>query len=177
MIFTETRLKGAFIIEPELIKDERGFFARAFCRNEFISKGLNPDMVQCNISLNHKKGTLRGMHYQVQPYSEIKLVRCTSGSVYDVIIDFRPDSKTFKQWVGTELSASNHKMFYVPEGFAHGYQTLEDNTEVFYQVSSFYHPEAESGLRWNDPAFGIKWPIPVTTVSTKDASHPDWKAE
>ncbi|MGD9158484.1 MAG: dTDP-4-dehydrorhamnose 3,5-epimerase [Desulfobacteraceae bacterium] len=177
MHFTETKLKGAFIISPDHIEDERGFFARAFCKNEFEEHFLNPNLVQCNISLNHKKGTLRGMHYQVQPYSEVKLVRCTSGSIYDVIIDVRPASPTFKQWIGAELSASNHQMLYVPEGFAHGYQTLEDNTEVFYQVSSFYHPEAEGGLRWNDPAFGIKWPISVSTISKKDASHPDWKSK
>ncbi|MBU1052821.1 MAG: dTDP-4-dehydrorhamnose 3,5-epimerase [Proteobacteria bacterium] len=177
MKFTEIKLKGAFIITPDLIKDERGFFARAFCRHEFIDHGLNPDLFQCNISFNRKKGTLRGMHYQVAPHSEAKLVRCTSGFIYDVIIDLRPESPTFKQWFGAELSASNHQMLYVPVGFAHGYQTLEDNTEVFYQVSAFYHPEAENGLRWNDPAFGIKWPIPVSTISKKDASHPDWKSE
>jgi len=177
MQFTEIKLKGAYVITPDLIQDERGFFARAFCKNEFEEHCLNPNTVQCNMSLNHKTGTLRGMHYQLPPYSEVKLVRCTSGSIYDVIIDLRPESPTFKQWVGTELSATNHQMLYIPEGFAHGYQTLEDNTEVFYQVSAFYHPEAENGLRWNDPAFGINWPIPVSTVSKKDASHPDWESK
>ena len=177
MKFTETKLKGAFIITPDLIEDERGFFARAFCRREFEEHGLNPDLVQCNISFNKTKGTLRGMHYQAGPHAEVKLVRCTAGAIYDVIVDLRPESPTFKQWFSTELTEKNHQMLYVPEGFAHGYQTLTPQTEVFYQVSAFYHPASERGIRWNDPTFGIEWPLPVTVISKKDASHPDWEAK
>lgn len=173
MKFTETKLNGAFIITPDSIEDDRGFFARVFCRHEFEEHGLNYDMVQCNISFNRNKGTLRGMHYQTAPHSEVKLIRCTAGSIYDVIIDLRPESGTFKQWIAAELSEQKHQMLYVPEGFAHGYQTLEDETEVFYQVSAFYKQASERGVRWNDPAFGIKWPLPVTSVSIKDLSHPD----
>ncbi|MCK5398353.1 MAG: dTDP-4-dehydrorhamnose 3,5-epimerase family protein, partial [Thermoplasmata archaeon] len=140
MIFTETRLKGAFIIDIEPIEDDRGFFARSWCRNEFEKHGLNPDLVQCNISFNKKKGTLRGMHYQTAPHEESKLVRCTRGSLFDVIIDLREDSGTYKKWFGIELSAENRRMIYMPGGFAHGFQTLEDNTEVFYQMTEFYYP-------------------------------------
>ncbi|MBW2342002.1 MAG: dTDP-4-dehydrorhamnose 3,5-epimerase [Deltaproteobacteria bacterium] len=171
MKFTETKLKGAFIIEPEKLEDDRGFFARAWCKKEFESHGLNPSLVQSNISFNRKKGTLRGLHYQVAPYEEAKLVRCTKGAIYDVIVDLRPSSKTCKQWVAAELTESNYKMVYVPEGFAHGYQTLEDNAEVFYHVSQFYHPDSERGLRWDDPSLGIEWPLPVKTISKKDATY------
>jgi len=166
--FTETQLKGSYIIEPELIEDERGFFARSWCQNEFKEYGLNPNLVQCNISFNKKKGTLRGMHYQVAPHEEAKLVHFTKGAIYDVIIDLSSDSLTFKQWVAVELTAENHKILYIPEGFAHGFQTLEDNTEVFYQMSEFYHPECARGIRWNDPTFNIKWPIPVFCIADKD---------
>jgi len=177
MIFKETRLKGAFIIELEQLKDERGFFARAWCQKEFEAHGLTPRLVQCNISFNKRRGTLRGMHYQAAPYEEAKLVRCTRGAVYDVIIDLRPDSPTYKQWIGVELTADNRRMLYVPEGFAHGYQTLTDNAEVFYQVSQFYSPESERGVRWNDPAFGIEWPeADVRIISAKDQSWPDYAA-
>jgi dTDP-4-dehydrorhamnose 3,5-epimerase len=174
MIFTETKLRGAFIIQPELLGDERGFFARTFCRHEFTDHGLQSAFVQCNISFNNKNGTLRGMHYQAAPHQEAKLVRCTAGSIYDVIIDLRPDSATFTQWVAVELSAENRKMLYIPEDFAHGFLTMADNTEIFYQMSKFYEPQAARGLRWNDPAFGVQWPATVTTISSKDQNYPDF---
>ena len=171
MKFTETKLKGAYIIEPELITDERGFFARSWCQQKFTERGLNPNLVQCNISFNLKKGTLRGMHYQVKPHEEAKLVRCTMGAIYDVIIDIRPKSLTFKHWISVELTAENRNMLYIPEGMAHGFQTLVDNTEVFYQMSEFYHPEATRGIRWNDPKLSIKWPIQELVISQKDRSY------
>ena len=174
MIFVETKLKGAYIIEPERLEDERGFFSRTWCKREFEAHGLNPNVVQCNISFNRKKGTLRGMHYQVAPYEEAKSVRCTMGRVYDVIIDLRPNSKTFMQWIVVELTSANRKMIYVPKGFAHGFLTLEDNTEVFYQMSEFYAPECARGVRWNDPAFGILWPAVVTVISERDKQYPDF---
>jgi len=175
MIFIETKLPGAYIIEIEPIRDERGFFARAWCQREFRGKGLITTMAQSNLSLSGKKGTLRGMHYQVAPYEEVKLLKCIRGGIYDVIIDLRPDSPTFEQWMGVELSAENRKMLYVPQGFAHGFQTLRDDTEVFYQVSEFYHPAAERGIRWNDPAFGIQWAeTEVTVMSEKDQNWPDY---
>jgi dTDP-4-dehydrorhamnose 3,5-epimerase len=170
--FIETRLKGAYIIEPEPIEDERGFFARSWCQQEFEAHGLNPNLVQCNISFNKKKGTLRGMHYQVTPHEEAKLVRCTKGAIYDVIIDLRPDSPTFKQWIAVELTAKNYKMLYIPEGFAHGFQSLEDNTEVFYQMSDFYHPQCARGVRWNDPVFKIEWPQNEWIISDRDLQYP-----
>jgi len=174
MVFTETKLKGVFTIEPELQEDERGFFARTFDQKEFEARGLNPRVVQCNISFNKKKGTLRGMHYQIAPYQEAKLVSCTKGAIYDVIIDLRKASPTLKQWVAVKLTAENRRMLYIPEGFAHGFQTLEDNTEVFYQISEFYHPEASRGVRWNDPAFRIVWPSDITVVSDRDREYPDF---
>jgi dTDP-4-dehydrorhamnose 3,5-epimerase len=170
--FIETRLPGAFIIEAELIEDQRGFFARTFCRREFEARGLNPNIVQCSISFNLKKGTLRGMHFQAAPYGEAKLVRCTMGAIYDVVIDLRADSPTFKEWTAIELTAENRRMLYVPEWFAHGFQTLKDNTEVLYHMSEFYRPDSTRGLRWNDPEFGIRWPVPVTVVSVKDSNYP-----
>jgi len=170
--FTETELKDAYIIEPELLTDERGFFARSWCQKEFTEFGLNANLVQCNISFNPKKGTLRGMHYQAKPYEEAKLVRCTMGAIYDVIIDLRPESSTFKQWVAVELTAENRKMLYIPEDMAHGFQTLVDNTEVFYQMSEFYHSESATGLRWDDPEFKIEWLIKEDLViSEKDMSY------
>lgn len=175
MIFRETFLRGAYTIEPEFKEDERGFFARTWCQREFREHGLNASLVQCNISFNRKMGTLRGMHFQRPPYGEAKLVRCTMGAIYDVIIDLRPDSLTFKKWFATELTAENRKMLYIPEGFAHGFITLTDNTEVFYQMSQFYHPEYADGVRWNDPAFNITWPIDVTVISDRDNSYPDFK--
>lgn len=175
MIFIETKLKGAFIIEPERLEDERGFFARTWCHDEFEAHGLNSQLVQTNISFNYRKGTLRGMHYQASPYEEVKLVRCTKGAVYDVIIDLRPKSPTYLKWTGVDLTEDNHKMLYVPEGFGHGYQTLTDASEVFYQVSQFYTPEAEKGVRWNDPVFGIDWKkVGQMVISEKDRNWPDY---
>jgi dTDP-4-dehydrorhamnose 3,5-epimerase len=176
MIFTETKLKGAYIIEIETIRDERGFFARTFCREEFARHGLNPCVVQCNMAFNRKRGTLRGMHYQEAPYSEAKLIGCVAGAVYDVIIDLRRESQTYRQWISVELraiagpAAQNPALLYVPEGFAHGYQTLEDNTYLFYQMSEFYHPESTKGIRWDDPAFAIEWPNIQPIISKKDRS-------
>lgn len=175
MIFKETKLKGAYIIKPERLEDERGFFARTFCQKEFEKQGLNPRVVQCSISFNKKKATLRGMHYQVAPYKEAKLVCCVKGAIYDVIIDLRSNSSTYCQWLGVELSAENCEMLYVPEDFAHGFQTLEDNTVVFYQISEFYHPECARGARWDDPAFGIEWPLPIQVISEKDRTYPEYK--
>jgi len=172
--FTETTLKGAFVIEPDRIEDERGFFARTFCRHEFEAPGLNPDLVQCSVSFNLKRGTLRGMHYQVAPHAETKLVRCTRGAIYDVIVDLRTQFRTFRQWVAVELSANNRLMLYIPEGLAHGFQTLQDETEVFYQMSEFYSPEHARGVRWNDDAFRISWPIVDPIISNKDRSYPDF---
>jgi len=178
MILKETRLKGAYVIELEPIEDERGFFARSFCRKEFENHGIEFEIVQCNISYNKKKGTLRGMHYQIDPYEEAKLISCVRGSIYDVIIDLRPDSTTYCQWSAIELTAhssqltANFRMLYIPKGFAHGFQTLADNTVVFYQMSDSYHPECSRGVRWDDPAFGIEWPgIPIL-ISRKDINYP-----
>ena len=174
MIFTETKLPGAFVIDLEKHADERGFFARTFCEQEFKAQGLNPDVVQCNVSFNKRKGTLRGMHFQVAPFAEAKLVRCTSGSIYDVIIDLRPSSPAFKQYFAVELSAGNRKMLYIPEAFAHGFQTLENDTEVFYQMSQNYSPEHARGVRWDDPAFGISWPEDERIIVERDRNYPDF---
>ena len=174
MIFTETRIPGAFLIEPEPLEDERGFFARTWCQREFKAQGLSPQLVQCSISFNKKKGTLRGMHYQAAPHEEAKLVRCTKGAIYDVILDLRPWSPTFKQHVAVVLSAQNRKMLYVPEGVAHGFQTLEDETEVFYQMSEFYTPEWARGVRWDDPAFDIPWPADARVIAARDRSYSDY---
>jgi dTDP-4-dehydrorhamnose 3,5-epimerase len=174
MIFTETKLKGAFLIEPERREDERGFFARIWCQREFEAQGLKVTWVQCNISFNRQKGTLRGMHYQAAPYEEAKLVRCTRGGLYDVIVDLRPRSSTFKQWVAVELTADNGRMLFVPEGFAHGFQTLADATEVFYQMSAFHAPDYARGVRWNDPTFDIAWPEDERIISDRDRNYPDF---
>jgi len=174
MIFTPTRLTDAYIIEIQPLEDERGFFVRSFCQNEFEKHGLNPRIAQCNVSNNKKKGTLRGMHYQARPHEEAKLVRCTCGAIYDVIIDLRPTSPTFMQWVAVELTAANRKMLYIPEGFAHGFQTLEDNTEVFYQMSEFYVPECARGVRWDDPAFSVQWPDTDRNISERDQNFADF---
>ncbi len=176
MIFTETQLKGAFIIDVELLADQRGAFARTFCAKEFEQHGLKPTVTQCNLSFNHQAGTLRGLHYQVPPAAETKLVRCTKGAIYDVIVDLRPDSPTYRQHIGVELTADNRRALYVPELFAHGYQALTDGAEVVYQVGEFYTPGYERGLRYDDPAFGITWPLPVTVISEKDASWPLFEA-
>jgi dTDP-4-dehydrorhamnose 3,5-epimerase len=174
MIFTETRLSGAYVIDLQCIKDERGFFARTWCKEEFEKHGLNSNLVQCNLSHNVKRGTLRGMHYQAAPHEEVKLVSCISGSIYDVIVDLRDKSPTFGQWQAFELSAQNHRMLYIPEGFAHGFQTLQDNTSVFYQMSEFYHPACAKGVRWNDPIFSINWPIAEKIMSEKDQKYGWW---
>jgi dTDP-4-dehydrorhamnose 3,5-epimerase len=171
MKFAETKLEGVFVIEPELIEDERGFFALSWLPEEFAGRGLNPRLAQCNISFNWLKGTLRGMHFQAAPHEEAKSVRCTRGAIFDVVVDLRPDSPTRYRWSAVELTAENRRMLYVPEGFAHGYQTLEDATEVFYQVSETYHPESARGLRWDDPRLDITWPLPVTRISARDAGH------
>jgi dTDP-4-dehydrorhamnose 3,5-epimerase len=163
------------MIEPEMHEDHRGFFARTFCEREFEAHGLNPRVAQCNISFNRFKGSLRGMHFQASPYSEAKLVRCTAGSIYDVIIDLRPSSPSFKKHFGLELSARNRKMLYIPEEFAHGFQTLEDNTEVFYQMSQFHSPEHARGVRWDDPAFGISWPPGERIIIERDRTYPDFR--
>jgi dTDP-4-dehydrorhamnose 3,5-epimerase len=176
MIFTETKLKGAFIIELEKRIDERGFFARTFCADEFKKHGLNTNMPQSNMSLSKFKNTIRGMHYQVDGAEEAKLIRCTKGSILDVIIDIRKGSPTFAQHIKVELTDENYKMLYVPEGFAHGFITLSDNVEVSYQVSQFYTPGKEKGIRWNDPMFKIEWPTSNPVISDKDAAHPDYIA-
>jgi dTDP-4-dehydrorhamnose 3,5-epimerase len=176
MVFIETKLKGAYLVETEPIADERGFFARTFCREEFTSHGLNARVVQCNLSYNRQKGTLRGMHYQVSPRQEVKLVSCVSGSIYDVIVDLRQESPTYCECTAVELSARGHRrMLYIPEGFAHGFQTLEDDAEVFYQMSESYAPECARGVRWDDPAFGIPWPDGPRIISERDRSYPDFQ--
>ena len=177
MIFTETRLKGAFIIEPEKIEDERGFFARVWDRETFEKRGLNSHLVQFNISVNRKKGTLRGMHYQSSPYEEAKIVRCTKGRSFEVMIDLRKTSNTFGQWEGVEISTDNYKMLYVPEGFALGFQTLEDNTELFYQMSQMYMPEYARGIRWDDKFFNVTWPLKPTVISKKDLSYEQFQIQ
>lgn len=175
MIFRETELKGAYIIEPERIEDERGFFARTWCRREFEAHGLNPRLVQASLSFNRRKGTLRGMHYQASPHEEVKLVRCTQGEIFDVIIDLRPASPTYCRHVAVRLSAENRLMLYIPEGLAHGFQVLADATEVHYQMSEFYHPESARGVRWDDPAFAIAWPqTDVRLISDRDRGWPDF---
>jgi dTDP-4-dehydrorhamnose 3,5-epimerase len=174
MIFSETKLKGAYVIDIDKHEDHRGFFARAWCLNEFAEHNLNTKIVQVNIGFSHLKGTLRGLHYQEAPYEEAKLVRCTSGSLYDVIVDLRKVSPTFGQWIGVELSANNHRMVYVPEGFAHGYLTLEDDTELFYQTSQFYNQGFARGIRYNDPAFHIQLPLSIQSISENDRNWPDF---
>ena len=173
MKFYTAELEGACIIELEKLKDHRGFFARTWCQKELEEHGLSARIAQANVSFNTRAGTLRGMHYQVAPYEETKLIRCTQGALYDVIIDLRRGSPTYKQWMGVELTAKNYKMLYVPAHFAHGFVTLEDYTEVIYFMSDFYTHGAERGLRWNDPEFGISWPHPVEVISQKDANWPD----
>jgi len=172
MIFTPTPLQGSYIVEPEPFSDERGWFARVYCKNEFSQIGHEKEWVQLNHSASYQKGTLRGMHFQLPPFREIKMVRCIAGVVLDVIVDIRKGSPTFLQWFGQELSAANRKMLYIPEGFAHGFQTLTDNAELIYHHSEFYTPGAEGGIRYNDPAIGIQWPLPVSVLSARDAGHP-----
>jgi dTDP-4-dehydrorhamnose 3,5-epimerase len=173
--FSETILPGAFVIEMEPHRDERGYFARTWCKEEFEAHNLNARLAQASTSFNRKRGTLRGLHYQAEPYAETKLIRCTRGAVYDLIVDIRPDSATFKQWLAVELTASNLRMLYVPEGFAHGFQTLEDDTELFYQISEFYHPECSRGIAFDDPAFDFRWPIKERIMSERDRNFPAFK--
>jgi dTDP-4-dehydrorhamnose 3,5-epimerase len=174
MRFLPTKLAGAYLIEPEPWEDARGLFARTYCRDEFAAHGLNTAWVQCNVSFNRLAGTLRGMHWQAEPHAEVKLVRCTRGAAFDVIADVRPDSPTYRQWVGVELIADNRRAVYVPAGFAHGFQTLTDDTELFYQMSEFYHPELASGVRWDDPSLGIEWPpAEQRVIAERDLSFPD----
>ena len=172
MLFSETKLNGAFIIDLERREDNRGFFARAFCQHEFADHGLKPVIAQANIGFNRRRGSVRGMHFQYPPAAETKLVRCTRGAVLDIIVDLRPESPTYLDHVSVELSADNHRDIYVPERFGHGYQVLEDETETSYQVGEFYTPEAEGGLRYDDPALGLTWPLTVTEISEKDAGWP-----
>lgn len=177
MIFRATPFAGAYAIELEVHADERGSFARTYCQREFEAHGLQPCAVQCNLSHNRTRGTLRGMHYQVAPHQEAKLIRCARGAMYDVMIDLRDGSPTYGQWAGFELIAAPGKtttMLYLPAGFAHGFQTLQDDTEVFYQMSEFYVPDAQRGFRWDDPAFGIAWPEPVRVISDRDRTYPDF---
>jgi dTDP-4-dehydrorhamnose 3,5-epimerase len=175
MTFTETELKGAFVVGVRKIEDERGFFARSWCQKELEAAGLNPALVQINMAMSSQKGTLRGMHFQESPYQEAKLVRCTRGAIYDVIIDLRPDSPTHARWIGINLSAENYQMLYAPEGFAHGYQTLTDDAEMYYSTSAFYAPSAARGVRYNDPAFHIRWPLPVSIISDADRQWADYR--
>ena len=174
MIFKETKLKGAFVIELEKFEDERGFFALSWSRRAFAEHSLESELVECNVSFNRKKGTLRGMHYQEAPYSQVKVIRCTMGSVYDVIVDLRRDSPSFKQWIGQELTATNRLMMYVPRDFAHGFQTLEDNTEILYMASAYYAPGEARGVRYDDPVFAISWPLEVASISDQDRNWPMW---
>jgi dTDP-4-dehydrorhamnose 3,5-epimerase len=173
--FVPTPLAGAFVIELDVLEDERGHFARTFDAQEFARRGLDPAVIQCNTSFNAKAGTLRGMHYQADPDGEAKLVRCTRGAIFDVIVDLRPDSDTYCRWFGAELTADNGRMLYVPVGFAHGFQTLADGTDVSYQMSHHYVGERARGVRWDDPAFGIEWPPADRTISDKDRQYPDFK--
>jgi dTDP-4-dehydrorhamnose 3,5-epimerase len=176
--FVETPLPGAWVIELEELGDERGWFARTFDAEEFRARGLNPDVVQCNASLNARRDTLRGMHYQAEPHGESKLVRCVRGTIFDVAVDLRADSPTYRNWHGLRLSGENRLAFYIPAGLAHGFQTLTDDCEVLYQMGNPYVPEAARGVRWDDPAFGIEWPYVEgeRTISEKDSSYPDYRA-
>lgn len=172
MEFVETRLKGAFIVRIKRIEDFRGFFGRAWCQDEFAKHGLNPNAMQLNVGFSHKKGTLRGLHFQAAPHEEAKFMRCPRGAVHDVIVDLRPDSPTRGQWVGVDLTADNHTMLYAPEGFAHGYQTLDDNTELYYMTTAAYAASSARGVRYDDPAFKIVWPLPVSVISDADKTWP-----
>ena len=175
MIFRSTELAGAWLLEPERREDERGWFARVTCRTEFETHGLVSDFVQTSAAYNHRSGTIRGMHYQRPPYREVKLVRCTRGAIWDVIIDLRPESPSYRKWQGFDLSADNGRQLYVPEGFAHGYQTLTDASEVAYAMSAYYAPGYDDGIRYDDPAFAIEWPLPVAVISEKDRAWPAFR--
>ena len=175
MIFVETELADAFVIEPVQREDERGYFAVTWRADEFERRGLDARLAQSSVSYNRRKGTLRGMHYQKEPHAQAKLVRCTRGAVYDVIVDLRPGSPTLARWIGVELTASNRRALYVPAGFAHGFQTLEDDAELTYQITTPYRPEAEAGVRWDDPAFRISWPLEVAAIAPRDRDYPDFR--
>ncbi len=175
MKFTALSVAGSYLVEPEPVEDERGFFARTFCREEFARHGLNPGLMQCNVSYNRLGGTLRGMHYQKAPYAEAKLVRCTAGVIFDVVLDLRPESASYLRWEGIQIGAEDHRAIYIPEGCAHGFLTLVDASEVFYQMSAAYHPEAAAGVRWNDPAFGIEWPRTEIIISERDGNFKPWE--
>lgn len=177
MIFVETNLSGAFVVEPELFEDERGFFAVTWHADEFARRGLDARLAQCAVSYNRRKGTLRGMHYQRAPHAHAKLVHCTRGAVYDVIVDMRPESPTFTRWSAAELTAANRRALYVPAGFAHGFQSLEDDTELMYHITESYRPEAEAGVRWDDPSFRISWPLEVTVIAPRDRGYPDFRPQ
>jgi dTDP-4-dehydrorhamnose 3,5-epimerase len=177
VIFAPTALSGAVVVELERREDERGFFARSFCRREFEAQGLDPCVAQCNVSFNRRRATLRGLHWQAAPHGEVKLVRVTRGALWDVIVDLRAGSPTFTRWFGVELTADNRRALYIPTGFAHGFQTLVDDVEVFYQMSAFYVPDAQRGARWDDPAFGIEWPLRPPFLCDRDASYPDFTAD
>ena len=177
MRFIPTPFVGAYLVDVEPFEDERGFFARTYCRREFAAQGLSDQLVQCNISFTRRRGTLRGLHYQAPPHAEDKLVRCTRGGIRDVIVDLRPDSSTFCRHFGTDLTADNHRALYVPKGCAHGFQTLTDDAMVFYQMSAFYVPEAGRGVRWDDPRFGIAWPIANPILNARDAAYPDFEPD
>ena len=172
MIFTPTQLEKVFLIDLQQVGDSRGWFSRTYCKNEFAAIGHDKEWVQLNHSFTAKKGTIRGMHFQVPPFSEIKMVRCIAGAVLDVVIDLRKESPTFLQWIGAELSAANKRMIYIPEGFAHGFQCLEENCELLYHHSAFYTPGAEGGIRYNDPLIGIEWPLELADISERDKNHP-----
>jgi dTDP-4-dehydrorhamnose 3,5-epimerase len=174
MTFEETELKGGFVVGLKKIEDNRGFFARAWCQKEFADAGLNPNLVQINLAASHKAGTLRGMHFQEAPHAEAKLIRCTRGRIFDVMIDLRPESPTHRKWFGLELSAENHRMLYIPEGFAHGYETLTDDAEMLYQTSQAFASGSARGVRYDDPAFGIVWPLPVSVISEADRKWPEY---
>ncbi|MEM6253744.1 MAG: dTDP-4-dehydrorhamnose 3,5-epimerase [Cyanobacteria bacterium P01_D01_bin.156] len=177
MKFTPTRLKGAYIIEPEKFEDERGFFARTWCKEEFLAKGLDANVLQCSISFNNQKGTVRGMHMQLPPFTETKLVTCIKGAIHDIIIDLRPSSDTYLQWTSAELTPENRRTLYVPKGFAHGFQSLEDGTEVFYQITEAHAPDYAQGICWNDSAFDIQWPQPISLIAAKDLAYEKFKPE
>lgn len=174
MRFVPTTLAGAYVIELDRIEDERGFFARSFCEDEFRQQGLEASFVQCSVSYNTRKGTLRGMHYQKQPHAEAKIIRCTRGAIYDVIVDMRTSSPSYGRWFAADLTADNYRMLYVPKECAHGFQTLEDGSDILYMMSERYHPEVSAGMRWDDPGIGIRWPLSDPILSGRDAGYPDF---
>jgi dTDP-4-dehydrorhamnose 3,5-epimerase len=177
VLFSPTAIPGVWVIEPERHRDERGFFARTWCAHEFAERALETRVAQCSLSFNHRRGTLRGLHYQAPPFAEVKLVRCTRGALFDIAVDLRPDSPTFRRWVGVELTPENGRALYVPRGFAHGFLTLADATEVAYQISAEYSPAQGRGVRWNDPFFGVAWPGPVEVIAARDRDYPDANVE